>query len=138
MALVWAAVDERETEALNQMLVEMDGFEGNERYRCNVGRLDPAGAASGRLTVRVMTCRMCAVVKRNLKVHMRRVPLARRILIRADHCARYAGLPVRTANGQQAALFAARGGTSALYCQMVEVTEAGKIMMMGAETCAPW
>jgi cell division protease FtsH len=88
--------DERE-QTLNQLLVEMDGFEANEGIiliaatnRPDV--LDPALLRPGRFDRQVVV-RNPDIMGREkiLRVHMRNVPLAKDVE-RQDDCARHAGL----------------------------------------------
>jgi cell division protease FtsH len=129
--------DERE-QTLNQMLVEMDGFEGNEGViviaatnRPDV--LDPALLRPGRFD-RQVTVGLPDIRGREqiLKVHMRKVPLGEDV---------DAGVIARGTPGfsgadlanlvNEAALFAAR--TSRRVVSMVEFDKAKDKIMMGAE-----
>jgi cell division protease FtsH len=129
--------DERE-QTLNQMLVEMDGFEGSEGIiviaatnRPDV--LDPALLRPGRFDRQVVVglpdVRGRAQI---LKVHMRRVPLSPDV----DESVIARGTPgfsgADLANlVNEAALFAARTGKSVV--SMVEFEKAKDKIMMGAE-----
>ncbi|WP_298441298.1 ATP-dependent zinc metalloprotease FtsH [uncultured Ferrimonas sp.] len=129
--------DERE-QTLNQMLVEMDGFEGNEGViviaatnRPDV--LDPALLRPGRFD-RQVTVGLPDVRGREqiLKVHMRKVPLAEGV----DAALIARGTPgfsgAELANlVNEAALFAARG--SKRLVAMEEFEKAKDKIMMGAE-----
>ncbi|QIZ78796.1 ATP-dependent zinc metalloprotease FtsH [Ferrimonas lipolytica] len=129
--------DERE-QTLNQMLVEMDGFEGNEGIiviaatnRPDV--LDPALLRPGRFD-RQVTVGLPDVRGREqiLKVHMRKVPLAEGV----DAALIARGTPgfsgAELANlVNEAALFAARG--SKRLVAMEEFERAKDKIMMGAE-----
>ncbi len=127
--------DERE-QTLNQMLVEMDGFEGNEGIiviaatnRPDV--LDPALLRPGRFDRRVVVGLPDVRGREQiLKVHMSRSAGAGYRC--GNHCARYPGLPVRIwPTRQRAALFAARGNKRVV--SMVEFEKAKDKIMMGAE-----
>lgn len=129
--------DERE-QTLNQMLVEMDGFEGSEGIiviaatnRPDV--LDPALLRPGRFDRQVVVglpdVRGRAQI---LKVHMRRVPIAPDV----DESVIARGTPgfsgADLANlVNEAALFAAR--TNKRVVSMVEFEKAKDKIMMGAE-----
>ncbi|WP_028117619.1 ATP-dependent zinc metalloprotease FtsH [Ferrimonas senticii] len=129
--------DERE-QTLNQMLVEMDGFEGNEGIiviaatnRPDV--LDPALLRPGRFD-RQVTVGLPDVRGREqiLKVHMRKVPLAEGV----DAALIARGTPgfsgAELANlVNEAALFAARA--SKRLVNMEEFEKAKDKIMMGAE-----
>ncbi|SDI96366.1 membrane protease FtsH catalytic subunit [Ferrimonas sediminum] len=129
--------DERE-QTLNQMLVEMDGFEGNEGIiviaatnRPDV--LDPALLRPGRFD-RQVTVGLPDVRGREqiLKVHMRKVPLAEDV--KADLIARgtpgFSGADLANLVNE-AALFAARGDRRLV--SMEEFEKAKDKIMMGAE-----
>ncbi|TKB49286.1 ATP-dependent zinc metalloprotease FtsH [Ferrimonas sediminicola] len=129
--------DERE-QTLNQMLVEMDGFEGNEGIiviaatnRPDV--LDPALLRPGRFD-RQVTVGLPDVRGREqiLKVHMRKVPLAEDV--KADLIARgtpgFSGADLANLVNE-AALFAARGNRRLV--SMEEFEKAKDKIMMGAE-----
>ena len=129
--------DERE-QTLNQMLVEMDGFEGNEGIiviaatnRPDV--LDPALLRPGRFDRQVVVGLPDVRGREQiLKVHMRRVPLAPDI----DAAIITRGTPgfsgADLANlVNEAALFAARGNKRVV--SMVEFEKAKDKIMMGAE-----
>ncbi|VEA31599.1 ATP-dependent metalloprotease [Salmonella enterica subsp. enterica] len=129
--------DERE-QTLNQMLVEMDGFEGNEgiiRYRGNnrPDVLDPALLRPGRFDRQVVVaCRDVRGREQILKVHMRRVPLATDIdaAIIARGTPGFSGADLANLVNE-AALFAARGNKRVV--SMVEFEKAKDKIMMGAE-----
>ena len=129
--------DERE-QTLNQMLVEMDGFEGNEGViviaatnRPDV--LDPALLRPGRFD-RQVTVGLPDIRGREqiLKVHMRKVPLADDV--KASVIARgtpgFSGADLANLVNE-AALFAAR--TSRRVVSMSEFEQAKDKIMMGSE-----
>jgi len=129
--------DERE-QTLNQMLVEMDGFEGNEGViviaatnRPDV--LDPALLRPGRFD-RQVTVGLPDVRGREqiLKVHMRKVPLADDV--KASVIARgtpgFSGADLANLVNE-AALFAARGMRKLV--SMSEFDKAKDKIMMGSE-----
>jgi len=129
--------DERE-QTLNQLLVEMDGFEGNEGViviaatnRPDV--LDPALLRPGRFD-RQVTVPLPDLRGREqiLKVHMRKVPLGKDV--RADLIARgtpgFSGADLANLVNE-AALFAARGDKRSV--EMNEFERAKDKIIMGAE-----
>lgn len=129
--------DERE-QTLNQLLVEMDGFEGNEGViviaatnRPDV--LDPALLRPGRFD-RQVTVPLPDIRGREqiLKVHMRKVPLGKDV--RADYIARgtpgFSGADLANLVNE-AALFAARGNKRTV--DMEEFERAKDKILMGAE-----
>ena len=129
--------DERE-QTLNQMLVEMDGFEGNEGViviaatnRPDV--LDPALLRPGRFD-RQVTVGLPDIRGREqiLKVHMRKVPLGDDV--KASVIARgtpgFSGADLANLVNE-AALFAAR--TSRRLVSMAEFDKAKDKIMMGSE-----
>ncbi len=129
--------DERE-QTLNQMLVEMDGFEGNEGViviaatnRPDV--LDPALLRPGRFD-RQVTVGLPDIRGREqiLKVHMRKVPLGQNV--EASVIARgtpgFSGADLANLVNE-AALFAARG--SCRVVSMNEFDQAKDKIMMGSE-----
>ncbi|TRX56531.1 ATP-dependent zinc metalloprotease FtsH [Thalassomonas sp. M1454] len=129
--------DERE-QTLNQMLVEMDGFEGNEGViviaatnRPDV--LDPALLRPGRFD-RQVTVGLPDIRGREqiLKVHMRKVPLGDDV--KADVIARgtpgFSGADLANLVNE-AALFAAR--TSRRLVSMTEFEKAKDKILMGSE-----
>ncbi|MFD2179869.1 ATP-dependent zinc metalloprotease FtsH [Veronia pacifica] len=129
--------DERE-QTLNQMLVEMDGFEGNEGIiviaatnRPDV--LDPALLRPGRFDRQVVVGLPDVRGREQiLKVHMRKVPLAGDV--EASLIARgtpgFSGADLANLVNE-AALFAARGNKRVV--SMVEFELAKDKIMMGAE-----
>ncbi|OXY83058.1 ATP-dependent zinc metalloprotease FtsH [Oceanimonas doudoroffii] len=129
--------DERE-QTLNQMLVEMDGFEGNEGViviaatnRPDV--LDPALLRPGRFDRQVVVGLPDVRGREQiLKVHMRRVPLGDDV--EASLIARgtpgFSGADLANLVNE-AALFAARGGRRLV--SMEEFEKAKDKIMMGAE-----
>lgn len=129
--------DERE-QTLNQMLVEMDGFEGNEGViviaatnRPDV--LDPALLRPGRFDRQVVVplpdIRGRALI---LKVHMRKVPLADDVKpsVIARGTPGFSGADLANLVNE-AALFAARGDSRVV--SMEEFEKAKDKIMMGAE-----
>ena len=129
--------DERE-QTLNQMLVEMDGFEGNEGIiviaatnRPDV--LDPALLRPGRFDRQVVVGLPDVRGREQiLKVHMRRVPLAADIdaSVIARGTPGFSGADLANLVNE-AALFAARGNKRVV--SMVEFEKAKDKIMMGAE-----
>lgn len=129
--------DERE-QTLNQMLVEMDGFEGNEGIiviaatnRPDV--LDPALLRPGRFD-RQVTVGLPDVRGREqiLKVHMRKVPLAKDVdpALIARGTPGFSGADLANLVNE-AALFAAREGMRTV--SMEELEKAKDKILMGAE-----
>jgi len=129
--------DERE-QTLNQLLVEMDGFDGNEGViviaatnRPDV--LDPALLRPGRFD-RQVTVPLPDIRGREqiLKVHMRKVPLGQDV--RADYIARgtpgFSGADLANLVNE-AALFAARANKRTV--DMEEFERAKDKILMGAE-----
>ncbi len=129
--------DERE-QTLNQLLVEMDGFDGNEGIiviaatnRPDV--LDPALLRPGRFD-RQVTVPLPDIRGREqiLKVHMRKVPLGKDV--RADFIARgtpgFSGADLANLVNE-AALFAARANKRTV--DMEEFERAKDKILMGAE-----
>ena len=129
--------DERE-QTLNQLLVEMDGFDGNAGViviaatnRPDV--LDPALLRPGRFD-RQVTVPLPDIRGRELilKVHMRKVPLGKDV--RADFIARgtpgFSGADLANLVNE-AALFAARGNKRTV--DMEEFERAKDKILMGAE-----
>ena len=129
--------DERE-QTLNQLLVEMDGFDGNEGViviaatnRPDV--LDPALLRPGRFD-RQVTVPLPDIRGREqiLKVHMRKVPLGKNV--RADYIARgtpgFSGADLANLVNE-AALFAARANKRTV--DMEEFERAKDKILMGAE-----
>ena len=125
--------DERE-QTLNQMLVEMDGFEGNEGIiviaatnRPDV--LDPALLRPGQVVVGLPDIRGREQI---LKVHMRKVPLSDDV--KASVIARgtpgFSGADLANLVNE-AALYAARGNKRVV--SMAEFDAAKDKIMMGAE-----
>ncbi|EOX3352316.1 ATP-dependent zinc metalloprotease FtsH [Vibrio cholerae] len=129
--------DERE-QTLNQMLVEMDGFEGNEGIiviaatnRPDV--LDPALLRPGRFDRQVVVGLPDVRGREQiLKVHMRRVPLANDVepSLIARGTPGFSGADLANLVNE-AALFAARGNKRNV--SMVEFELAKDKIMMGAE-----
>ncbi len=129
--------DERE-QTLNQMLVEMDGFEGNEGIiviaatnRPDV--LDPALLRPGRFDRQVVVGLPDVRGREQiLKVHMRRVPLSTDMdpSVIARGTPGFSGADLANLVNE-AALFAARG--SKRVVSMVEFEKAKDKIMMGAE-----
>jgi cell division protease FtsH len=129
--------DERE-QTLNQMLVEMDGFEGNEGIiviaatnRPDV--LDPALLRPGRFDRQVVVGLPDVRGREQiLKVHMRRVPLDPSVdaSVLARGTPGFSGADLANLVNE-AALFAARGNKRVVT--MVEFEKAKDKIMMGAE-----
>lgn len=129
--------DERE-QTLNQMLVEMDGFEGNEGIiviaatnRPDV--LDPALLRPGRFDRQVVVGLPDVRGREQiLKVHMRRVPLDPSVnaSVLARGTPGFSGADLANLVNE-AALFAARGNKHVVT--MVEFEKAKDKIMMGAE-----
>ncbi|CDH31592.1 ATP-dependent zinc metalloprotease FtsH [Xenorhabdus bovienii] len=129
--------DERE-QTLNQMLVEMDGFEGNEGIiviaatnRPDV--LDPALLRPGRFDRQVVVGLPDVRGREQiLKVHMRRIPLDTDVdaSIIARGTPGFSGADLANL-ANEAALFAARGNKRVV--SMVEFEKAKDKIMMGAE-----
>ena len=129
--------DERE-QTLNQLLVEMDGFEGNEGViviaatnRPDV--LDPALLRPGRFDRQVVVP-LPDVRGRShiLKVHMRKVPVAENVdpMVIARGTPGFSGADLANLVNE-AALFAARGNKKVV--SMAEFERAKDKIMMGAE-----
>ena len=129
--------DERE-QTLNQMLVEMDGFEGNEGViviaatnRPDV--LDPALLRPGRFD-RQVTVGLPDIRGREqiLKVHMRKVPLGDDVVasVIARGTPGFSGADLANLVNE-AALFAARGARRLV--SMAEFEKAKDKILMGAE-----
>ena len=129
--------DERE-QTLNQLLVEMDGFEGNDGIiviaatnRPDV--LDPALLRPGRFD-RQVTVGLPDIRGREqiLKVHMRKVPVSDDIdaKVIARGTPGFSGADLANLVNE-AALFAARGGRTSV--SMEEFEKAKDKIMMGAE-----
>lgn len=129
--------DERE-QTLNQMLVEMDGFEGNEGIiviaatnRPDV--LDPALLRPGRFDRQVVVGLPDVRGREQiLKVHMRRVPLDPSVdaLVLARGTPGFSGADLANLVNE-AAIFAARGNKRVV--NMIEFEKAKDKIMMGAE-----
>jgi len=129
--------DERE-QTLNQLLVEMDGFEGNEGIiviaatnRPDV--LDPALLRPGRFDRQVVVPLPDVRGREQiLKVHMRKVPLATDVdpTVIARGTPGFSGADLANLVNE-AALFAARG--NAKYVSMEHLDKAKDKIMMGAE-----
>ncbi len=129
--------DERE-QTLNQLLVEMDGFEGNEGViviaatnRPDV--LDPALLRPGRFDRQVVVP-LPDVRGRShiLKVHMRKVPVSEKVdpMVIARGPPGFSGADLANLVNE-AALFAARGNKKVV--SMAEFERAKDKIMMGAE-----
>jgi len=129
--------DERE-QTLNQLLVEMDGFEGNEGViviaatnRPDV--LDPALLRPGRFD-RQVTVGLPDIRGREqiLKVHMRKVPISENVdaKVIARGTPGFSGADLANLVNE-AALFAAR--TNKRLVEMVEFEKAQDKIMMGVE-----
>ena len=129
--------DERE-QTLNQLLVEMDGFEGNEGViviaatnRPDV--LDPALLRPGRFDRQVVVP-LPDVRGRShiLKVHMRKVPVSEKVdpMVIARGTPGFSGADLANLVNE-AALFAARGNKKVV--SMAEFERAKDKIMMGAE-----
>ncbi|HEX3322695.1 MAG TPA: ATP-dependent zinc metalloprotease FtsH, partial [Terriglobales bacterium] len=129
--------DERE-QTLNQLLVEMDGFEGNEGIiviaatnRPDV--LDPALLRPGRFDRQVVVPLPDLRGREQiLKVHMRKVPVASDVepLVIARGTPGFSGADLANLVNE-AALFAARENTREV--QMIHFERAKDKIMMGAE-----
>ncbi|MDU8925369.1 ATP-dependent zinc metalloprotease FtsH [Pasteurellaceae bacterium LIM206] len=129
--------DERE-QTLNQMLVEMDGFEGNEGViviaatnRPDV--LDPALTRPGRFDRQVVVGLPDVCGREQiLKVHMRKVPIAPDVdaMTLARGCPGYSGADLANLVNE-AALFAAR--TNKRVVTMLEFEKAKDKINMGPE-----
>lgn len=129
--------DERE-QTLNQMLVEMDGFEGNEGIIVMAATnrpdvLDPALLRPGRFDRQVVVGLPDVRGREQiLKVHMRRVPLATDV--NASVIARgtpgFSGADLANLVNE-AALFSAR--VNQRVVSMIELEKAKDKIMMGAE-----
>jgi len=129
--------DERE-QTLNQLLVEMDGFEGNEGIiviaatnRPDV--LDPALLRPGRFDRQVVVPLPDLRGREQiLKVHMRKVPVANDVepLVIARGTPGFSGADLANLVNE-AALFAARENTREV--QMIHFERAKDKIMMGAE-----
>ncbi len=129
--------DERE-QTLNQLLVEMDGFEGNEGViviaatnRPDV--LDPALLRPGRFDRQVVVPLPDMRGREQiLKVHMRKVPIAENVepMIIARGTPGFSGADLANLVNE-AALFAARGNKRLV--EMAEFEKAKDKIMMGAE-----
>ena len=134
--------DERE-QTLNQLLVEMDGFEANEGIiiiaatnRPDV--LDPALLRPGRFD-RQVTVGNPDIVGREkiLKVHMRNVPLSKDVDAKtiARGTPGFSGADLANLVNEAALLAARRGKRSV---GMREFEDAKDKVMMGPERQAPW
>ena len=129
--------DERE-QTLNQLLVEMDGFEGNEGViiiaatnRPDV--LDPALLRPGRFDRQVVVPLPDLRGREQiLKVHMRKVPISKDVeaSIIARGCPGFSGADLANLVNE-AALFAARSGLKVVGMEQFE--HAKDKIMMGAE-----
>jgi cell division protease FtsH len=129
--------DERE-QTLNQLLVEMDGFEGSEGIiviaatnRPDV--LDPALLRPGRFDRQVVVPLPDVRGREQiLKVHMRKVPLAENVepTVIARGCPGFSGADLANLVNE-AALFAAR--ENAKEVRMIHFERAKDKIMMGAE-----
>lgn len=129
--------DERE-QTLNQLLVEMDGFEGNEGViviaatnRPDV--LDPALLRPGRFDRQVVVSLPDIRGREQiLKVHMRKVPLGKDVkpAIIARGTPGFSGADLANLVNE-AALFAARGNQK--FVEMAHFEKAKDKIMMGAE-----
>jgi len=129
--------DERE-QTLNQLLVEMDGFEGNEGViviaatnRPDV--LDPALLRPGRFDRQVVVPLPDLRGREQiLKVHMRKVPIAENVnpSIIARGTPGFSGADLANLVNE-AALFAARGNKRTV--EMLDFEKAKDKIMMGAE-----
>ena len=129
--------DERE-QTLNQLLVEMDGFEGNEGVivisatnRPDV--LDPALLRPGRFDRQVVVPLPDILGREQiLKVHLRKVPLDKQVEILpiARGTPGFSGADLANLVNE-AALFAARANKRAV--DMIDLDQAKDKIMMGAE-----
>ncbi|CAL4323462.1 ATP-dependent zinc metalloprotease FtsH [Buchnera aphidicola (Eriosoma lanigerum)] len=129
--------DERE-QTLNQMLVEMDGFEGNEGViliaatnRPDV--LDPALLRPGRFDRQVIVPLPDLRGREQiLKVHMKKVPLSKNVvpMIIARGTPGFSGADLANLVNE-AALYAAR--SNQLVVSMIELEKAKDKIMMGSE-----
>src|SRR6476646_4656086 len=129
--------DERE-QTLNQLLVEMDGFEANEGVMLTAATnrpdvLDPALLRPGRFDRQVVVPNPDVVGREKiLKVHMRKVPLASDVDARiiARGTPGFSGADLANLVNE-AALMAARKGKRSV--SMTEFEQAKDKVMMGAE-----
>ena len=129
--------DERE-QTLNQLLVEMDGFEGNEGViviaatnRPDV--LDPALLRPGRFDRQVVVPNPDMIGREKiLKVHMKKVPLSSDVILRivARGTPGFSGADLANLVNE-AALLSARKGRNDV--SMSEFEEAKDKVMMGSE-----
>jgi cell division protease FtsH len=129
--------DERE-QTLNQLLVEMDGFEGKEGVIVMAATnrpdvLDPALLRPGRFDRQVVVPLPDVQGREQiLKVHMRKIPLAKDVepSLIARGTPGFSGADLANLVNE-AALFAARGGKKAV--EMIDLERAKDKILMGAE-----
>jgi cell division protease FtsH len=124
--------DERE-QTLNQLLVEMDGFEANEGATNRPDVLDPALLRPGRFDRQVVVPNPDVVGRdKILRVHMRRVPLGKDVnaMVIARGTPGFSGADLANLVNE-AALLAARKNKRVVG--MLEFEEAKDKVLMGAE-----
>jgi cell division protease FtsH len=134
----WGGGNDEREQTLNQMLVEMDGFEANEGIiiiaatnRPDV--LDPALLRPGRFDRQIVVPRPDIIGREKiLQVHMKKVPLGQDVKVKtiARGTPGFSGADLANLVNE-AALLAARKGRRLV--SMLEFEEAKDKVMMGAE-----